>query len=250
VLLGPLGQSDHAARIANFAIAAIAAAAASPIDLDQPALGTVKIRAGFHSGPVVASVVGHKNPRYWCSTLEHLFTVYSLACTIPSTNFASAKGRIVKFHVSQNEDFVSICAACFAHSQIRSSASVQPFWRHCQHSKPNGVQLKRWMHPLLSSSCSSRIPAGAAFVYVLPWFCVWYLRLKWGNDLLLLADVWRVQYKFLLSQLSTASPLLAHNAGSQYSPLSAKHHHGNSISLSVKMWPCVALMCTCLLQVW
>jgi hypothetical protein len=35
------------------------------LDPERPGLGTVQIRAGFHSGPVVASVVGNKNPRYW-----------------------------------------------------------------------------------------------------------------------------------------------------------------------------------------
>jgi class 3 adenylate cyclase len=58
-------QSDHAARIARFAVAAVAAAAAVPVDPVRRELGTVVIRAGFHSGPVVASVVGKKNPRYW-----------------------------------------------------------------------------------------------------------------------------------------------------------------------------------------
>lgn len=32
--------------------------------LDDPSLGTVSIRVGFHTGPVVASVVGKLNPRY------------------------------------------------------------------------------------------------------------------------------------------------------------------------------------------
>ena len=55
---------DHTARIAKFAINVIAAANETPIDLDNPALGNVSIRVGFHSGPVVANVVGSVNPRY------------------------------------------------------------------------------------------------------------------------------------------------------------------------------------------
>lgn len=44
----------HVKRIAEFSIDAIAAANTTPIDLENPALGFVDIRVGFHSGPVVA----------------------------------------------------------------------------------------------------------------------------------------------------------------------------------------------------
>ena len=45
-------HDDHAKRIAEFAIAAVAAANETPIDLDDPSRGNVKIRVGFHSGSV------------------------------------------------------------------------------------------------------------------------------------------------------------------------------------------------------
>ena len=57
-------SQDHAKRIAEFAIRAIAAANETLIDEDDPAKGHVNIRVGFHSGPVVADVVGNRNPRY------------------------------------------------------------------------------------------------------------------------------------------------------------------------------------------
>ena len=57
-------QPDHAARIARFSIDAVEAARQTAIHLDRPELGTVKIRVGFHSGPVVSNVVGTRNPRY------------------------------------------------------------------------------------------------------------------------------------------------------------------------------------------
>lgn len=49
---------------ARFALAAVSAARETPVDIDEPSLGFVNIRVGFHSGPVVANVVGTRNPRY------------------------------------------------------------------------------------------------------------------------------------------------------------------------------------------
>lgn len=57
-------QEDHAARIAQFAIQAIAAANETMIDMEDETKGCVNIRVGFHSGSVVADVVGTRNPRY------------------------------------------------------------------------------------------------------------------------------------------------------------------------------------------
>ena len=55
---------DHVKRVAEFALAAVDEASKTPIDLDNPSLGNVEIRVGFHSGPVVSNVVGSLNPRY------------------------------------------------------------------------------------------------------------------------------------------------------------------------------------------
>ena len=57
-------QPDHAKRIAEFSIDAIRVANQTLIDEDNPSLGFVNIRVGFHSGPVVSNVVGTRNPRY------------------------------------------------------------------------------------------------------------------------------------------------------------------------------------------
>jgi len=57
-------QPDHAKRIADFSIEVLKAAGETPIDLDDLERGCVNIRVGFHSGPVVANVVGSRNPRY------------------------------------------------------------------------------------------------------------------------------------------------------------------------------------------
>ena len=57
-------QPDHASRIAQFSIDVQKAANETLIDADNPERGHVDIRVGFHSGPVVANVVGSRNPRY------------------------------------------------------------------------------------------------------------------------------------------------------------------------------------------
>ncbi|KAL3158747.1 hypothetical protein ABBQ32_011475 [Trebouxia sp. C0010 RCD-2024] len=57
-------QPDHAARVAYFAIEAVQTAGSILISESNPDMGHLSIRAGFHSGEVVASVVGTSNPRY------------------------------------------------------------------------------------------------------------------------------------------------------------------------------------------
>ena len=43
---------------------AIQAASETLIDLDNPSMGFVQIRVGFHSGSVLANVVGSRLPKY------------------------------------------------------------------------------------------------------------------------------------------------------------------------------------------
>jgi class 3 adenylate cyclase len=56
-------QKDHAARIGRFALDAIKAAQSTMVDAQDPQRGGINLRVGFHTGPVVANVVGTKNPR-------------------------------------------------------------------------------------------------------------------------------------------------------------------------------------------
>lgn len=56
-------NEDHVKRIAEFAVDAVAIASTVRIDEDDPNSKCVEIRVGFHSGPVVADVVG---TRYEC----------------------------------------------------------------------------------------------------------------------------------------------------------------------------------------
>ena len=51
-------DGDHVKNIAEFAAEAIYAANKIYIDEDDEELGTIQIRVGFHSGPVVSNVIG------------------------------------------------------------------------------------------------------------------------------------------------------------------------------------------------
>lgn len=57
-------EQDHAKRIALFSIDAIKAANETLIDPEDPSMGPIRIRVGFHTGPVIASVLGSRSPKY------------------------------------------------------------------------------------------------------------------------------------------------------------------------------------------
>jgi len=57
-------SNNHCKLVAEFSIDAVKAANETLIDEDDKTKGTVAIRVGFHSGSVVADVVGNRNPRY------------------------------------------------------------------------------------------------------------------------------------------------------------------------------------------
>lgn len=57
-------QEDHAKLIASFSMDAVKAAKETLLDTEDESKGYVSIRAGFHSGPIVARVVGTRTPKY------------------------------------------------------------------------------------------------------------------------------------------------------------------------------------------
>jgi len=57
-------STDHVKRAALFSKDAIKAASETLIDEEEPEKGYVQIRVGFHSGPVIADVIGSRLPKY------------------------------------------------------------------------------------------------------------------------------------------------------------------------------------------
>ena len=51
--------------MAEFSLQVLQAARETLVDEDDPSMGYVNIRIGFHTGPLVADVVGRRNPK-WC----------------------------------------------------------------------------------------------------------------------------------------------------------------------------------------
>jgi adenylate cyclase len=93
---------DHAVRLARFALAGVAAAAALPVDPERPEVGGLRLQAGMHSGVVCGCVVGvhggckhtlHGDAVNVASRMESHGAAGAVQCSGAAAGLIRAQGR-------------------------------------------------------------------------------------------------------------------------------------------------------------
>jgi Adenylate and Guanylate cyclase catalytic domain len=139
-------ESDHARRVADFAMDAIHAANDTLIDTENPDLGFVHIRVGFHSGPVVADVVGSRNPRYClfgdtvntASRMESTSKVNSIHCSRTSAELLQIQ-------------YPTLPLKCRGEIMVKGKGTMTTFWVNHEEGATNQNNNKRMSSTLIMS---------------------------------------------------------------------------------------------------